>query len=224
MFSLVSRLKYGTLCCSIASLFREEALCIFARLIKDFFFYVDHFKSPYWICYDIASVLCFLVFWPQACGILASWPGIEPALPVLESKVLTTGPPGKSGSSALMSPHPWELIPLSVCSFFTLGGCVWLCWPESQLSSSEKTSVTCWQCLCSSPLFPEHTLEQPWHSALELLARLWKSEMENFTLTCIIPSERQQTKKERYYMIPFILYSGKGRTIGIETGSMVSCE
>ena len=175
----------------------------------------------------VTILLLFYVFWcfgQEACGVLASWPGIEPALPVLESEVLTTGPPGKSGSSALMSPHPWELISLSVCSFFTLGGCVWLCWPESQLSSSEKTSVTCWQCLCSSPLFPEHTLEQPWHSALELLARLWKSEMENFTLTCIIPSERHQTKKERYYMIPFILYSGKGRTIGIETGSMVSCE
>ena len=67
MFSLVSRLKYGTLCCSIASLFREEALCIFACLIKDFFFFldVDHFKSPYWISHNIASVLCFLVFWLQ---------------------------------------------------------------------------------------------------------------------------------------------------------------
>ena len=36
MFSLVSRLKYGTLCCSIASLFREEVLCIFAY--QRFFF------------------------------------------------------------------------------------------------------------------------------------------------------------------------------------------
>ena len=29
---------------------------------KEFFFEVDHFKSLYWICYSVASVLC-LVFW-----------------------------------------------------------------------------------------------------------------------------------------------------------------
>ena len=29
-------------------------------------------------------------------GILAPWPGIEPVSPVLKSKVLTPGPPGKS--------------------------------------------------------------------------------------------------------------------------------
>ena len=175
----------------------------------------------------LTILLLFYVFWCfgyKARGILASRPAIEPALPVLESKVLTWTTREVWKLFALMPPHAWELIPLSVCSFFTLGGCVWLCWPESQFSSSEKTSVTCWQCLCLSPLFPEHTLEQPWHSALELLARLWKGEMENFTLICIIPSERHQTKKERYYMIPFIWYSGKGRTIGIETRSIVSCE
>ena len=26
---------------------------------------VDHFKSLYWICYNIASALCFGIFWPQ---------------------------------------------------------------------------------------------------------------------------------------------------------------
>ena len=61
MFSLVSRLKYGTLCCSIASLFREEALCIFARLIKDFFFLM-------WIILKVliefvTILLLFYVFW-----------------------------------------------------------------------------------------------------------------------------------------------------------------
>ena len=161
MFSLISRLKYGTLCCSIASLFREEALCIFACLIKDFFFFdVDHFKSPYWICYDIASVLCFLVFWPQGVWDLSFLTRDRTCTPCTGKQSLnhwTTREVWKL--FALMSPHPWELIPSSVCSFFTLGGCVWLCWPESQFSSSEKTSVTCWQCLCLSPLFPEHTLE-----------------------------------------------------------------
>ena len=38
----------------------------------------------------------FWYFGREACGILAPWPGIEPAPPALESKVLTTGPPGKS--------------------------------------------------------------------------------------------------------------------------------
>ena len=30
-----------------------------------FFFNVDHFKSLYWICYYIASVVCVLAFWPR---------------------------------------------------------------------------------------------------------------------------------------------------------------
>ena len=40
--------------------------------------------------------LCFVFFGQEACGVLALWPGIEPAPPALEGKVLTTGPPGKS--------------------------------------------------------------------------------------------------------------------------------
>ena len=62
-----------------------------------FFFDVEHFfKSLYWICYNIASVLCFVFLPWGACGILAPWPGIKPAPPSLEGEVLTTGPPGKS--------------------------------------------------------------------------------------------------------------------------------
>ena len=38
----------------------------------------------------------FWFFGQEACGILAPRPGIEPAPPALEGKVLTTGPPGKS--------------------------------------------------------------------------------------------------------------------------------
>ena len=54
------------------------------------------------ICYNIASVLCFVIFslclffGHEACEILAPQPGIEPVLPAMEGKVLTTGPPGKS--------------------------------------------------------------------------------------------------------------------------------
>ena len=36
----------------------------------------------------------FQVFGHEACGILASQPGIKPALPALEGDVLTTGLPG----------------------------------------------------------------------------------------------------------------------------------
>ena len=36
----------------------------------------------------------FGFFGHEACGILAPWPGIEPAPPALESEVLTTGLPG----------------------------------------------------------------------------------------------------------------------------------
>ena len=43
---------------------------------------------------------CFyFMFWffdPKACRILAPRPEIEPVLPALEGKVLTTGPAGKS--------------------------------------------------------------------------------------------------------------------------------
>ena len=36
------------------------------------------FKHLYWICYSIASVSYFVFFCPEACGILAPWPRIEP--------------------------------------------------------------------------------------------------------------------------------------------------
>ena len=38
----------------------------------------------------------FWVFGHEACGILAPWPGIEPASPVLEDEILITGPAEKS--------------------------------------------------------------------------------------------------------------------------------
>ena len=56
---------------------------------------MDHFKSLYWICFNITCVL-WGFFGPKSCGILDSWPGIEPAPPALEGEVLVTGPPGKS--------------------------------------------------------------------------------------------------------------------------------
>ena len=47
----------------------------------------------------VTVLLQFYVFWcfvHEACGILAPRPGIEPAPPVLEGEVSTTGPPRKS--------------------------------------------------------------------------------------------------------------------------------
>ena len=57
---------------------------------------VNHFLSLYWICYNIASALCFLVFHHEASGILVPHLVIEPTHPAVESWVLTTGLPGKS--------------------------------------------------------------------------------------------------------------------------------
>ena len=47
------------------------------------------------MCYSIASVLCFIFFGPKAYRILDPWPGIKLAIPPLEGKILTTGPPWK---------------------------------------------------------------------------------------------------------------------------------
>ena len=65
------------------------------------FFNVDHIQSLYWLCYNIASVLCFC-FGCKVYGILTAWPGIKPKSPALEGKFLTTGPPGKSLSSYIL--------------------------------------------------------------------------------------------------------------------------
>ena len=69
-----------------------------------FFFDVDHFKRCFLlllfffncICYNLTSVVYVPGFYPEACGILAPQPGIEPIPSALEWGVLTTGPRGKS--------------------------------------------------------------------------------------------------------------------------------
>ena len=49
---------------------------------------------------------CFvLLFGHEACGILASQPRMEPTLPAMEGKVLTTGPPRKSREYVLNEYH-----------------------------------------------------------------------------------------------------------------------
>ena len=51
----------------------------------------------------------FLVFGPEAFGLVASPPGMEHIPPALEGKVLTSGPPGKSPINLLLvKDHEWE--------------------------------------------------------------------------------------------------------------------
>ena len=72
-------------------------LAEFVLFSKTPFFDVDHFLKSLLICYNIDSLLCFGIFLgPEACGIIYPSPEIEPTPPALESKVLTTGLPGKS--------------------------------------------------------------------------------------------------------------------------------
>ena len=61
------------------------------------------------------SVIFFFFFGLEACGIWTPGPGIEPATPALEGKVLTTGPTGKSLGN-LLDRHPalaYEKLPPS---------------------------------------------------------------------------------------------------------------
>ena len=69
---------------------------LFIFFIKDFFMWniLKFFIEFVTISLLFHGFCCFFFRW-EACGILASWPGIEPAPPALEGKVLTTGPPGK---------------------------------------------------------------------------------------------------------------------------------
>ena len=78
------------------------SLCFSFHLYKSSFFC---FFKIFWYGPFLKSLLnlfqyCFyFMFWffgCKACGILAPRPGVKPVSPALESKVLTTGPPGKS--------------------------------------------------------------------------------------------------------------------------------
>ena len=62
-----------------------QVLSLFFKDIFDFKVFIE--LLPYWIHF------LFWFFGCEACGILSPWPGIEPAPPVFEGKVLTTGLP-----------------------------------------------------------------------------------------------------------------------------------
>ena len=61
-------------------------------------------------------LFCLFVFFHcKACGIFASWPRIQLALPALEGKVLTTGPPGKSPILKILNVQDTSCILCSMC-------------------------------------------------------------------------------------------------------------
>ena len=63
-----------------------------------FFFFFGCAES--WLQHlDFSSCSMGLVSYPVPCGILVPQPGIDPESPGLEGEFLTTGPPGKSGTS-----------------------------------------------------------------------------------------------------------------------------
>ena len=66
---------------------------------------MDNFFKAFIEC-DTTLLLFYFFGW-EACGILVPQTGIQPAIPTLEGKVPTTGPPGKSPllSSLHFLPH-----------------------------------------------------------------------------------------------------------------------
>ena len=68
--SLLFLLKYSwyTILCQVQVYSRVIQLYIYIYI----FFYVDHFDSPYWICYNICFCFIFWCFWPQSMWNLSS--------------------------------------------------------------------------------------------------------------------------------------------------------
>ena len=73
---------------------KEHSLCDTSFFFKDFLTWT--ILKVFIEFVTMLLLFYVLVFWRQACGILAPQPGIKPAPPALEGEVLTTGPPGKS--------------------------------------------------------------------------------------------------------------------------------
>ena len=61
-----------------------------------FFFSCGPFKKSLLSLLQYCFYFIFWFFGSKACGILALWPGIEPAYPAMEGEILTMGSPGKS--------------------------------------------------------------------------------------------------------------------------------
>ena len=79
------------------------AILFFIKLVSDYVFpaldprcLASFFYKSFLNLLQYCFCFMFWFFGPEACGILAPQPGIEPTHPALEGEVLTTGPPGKS--------------------------------------------------------------------------------------------------------------------------------
>ena len=72
-----------------------HALLYHSSVLGFFFFNVDHFLKSLLNFLQYRFCFMFWFFGRRAYGILAPWPGIEPAPHALGGKVLITGPPGK---------------------------------------------------------------------------------------------------------------------------------
>ena len=75
-----------------------------------YFFFLMCTILKVFIEFVTSSVLCFVFFGREVCGILAPQPGMEPVLSALEDNVLSSGLPGKSLSGLFqvlhLSPEP----------------------------------------------------------------------------------------------------------------------
>ena len=83
---------------------------------------------------------------PTTCEILVPWPGIEPASPVLQGGILTTGLPGKSLILFYSEPYMYH----HCISVMTLGGCYHV--SISQMKTWDKG--TCWLCQWRNRIWP----------------------------------------------------------------------
>ena len=100
------------------------------------------FKIFFWCGPFLKSLLnllqyrfCFM-FWffgLEARGILAPWPGIEPAPPALEGEALTTGPRGKSLMLLILDRLCWRMT-----SKFSE-------WKKTRNLAREKHVLICWR-------------------------------------------------------------------------------
>ena len=143
----------------IISIFCDYFITFFSQVYLvlgplSLFFLSFFLKIFFWCGPFLKSLLnllqyCFWVlgfFGHEACGILAPWPGIEPAPHTLESKVLTTELPGKSLLSLFWSIK--ECLPFSFYTFYLLAKLGHL-----SCGITRKTEKIGLRCLCD-PLCP----------------------------------------------------------------------
>ena len=99
----------------------------------------------------------FWFFGYKACGILTPWPGIEPAPPALEGKVLTTGPPGSLYIITLSEKEEAE----EKKSHFHVRFII-VCVCKLSCFSHEWLFVTLWIVSCQAPLSMGFCSQEYW--------------------------------------------------------------